>query len=71
MTGVMPLPAVTNRTFAGRAGGNVNSPAGTSRCRIMPLRARCRSWVLTAPPATPFTVTVMSPSRRPGELVTE
>ena len=37
----------------------------------MPLRARRSSWVLTAPPSTPFTVTEMRPSRRPGELVTE
>ena len=58
MTGVMPLPAVTNSTFAGR-GGRQGEVAGRlvqvhEHARRRALRIR---WLLTAPSRTALTVT--------------
>ena len=71
ITGVMPLPAVTNSTLAGATSGSTNSPAAWPRCTSIPARARRTRWVLTAPSGRAVTVTAMQPSSRFAGQVSE
>ena len=67
ITGVMPLPAVTNSSGCSTASGSTNSPAGGASRTSMPRRAwrtRCSD---TNPPGMRLTVMAMRPSRRPRQ----
>ena len=67
MTGVMPLPAVTNRTRSGGRLGQHEVAAGPGRagpaCRAATRRTR---WLLTLPSGIAFTVIVIRPSAPAG-----
>ena len=57
ITGVMPLPAVTNRTLAGRVGGQDELAAAPGRVgRRCPAVARRTRWLLTLPSGIALTV---------------
>ena len=71
ITGVMPLPAVTNRTFAGAGVGSTKSPVGWSSCTTVPGVVRRTRWLLTTPSGIALTVTVMQPSVRCSGEVSE
>jgi hypothetical protein len=59
ITGVMPLPAVRNRTLAGLSGGRVKSPAAWSSMIIVPGVAWCTRCWLTLPSGMALTVIEM------------
>ena len=69
MTGVMPLPAVTNSSFSGTGSGSTNSPAGGPIRSSVPTGVCWASAPDTAPPGT--AVTVMASSGSPGRDVAE
>ena len=71
ITGVMPLPAVTNRTLAGPPAGRTKSPAAWSSCTSVPGRARRTRWLLTLPSGIALTVIAMQPSAAVGGEVSE
>ncbi len=73
ITGVMPQPAVTNRSLvrlADEGGGSTNSPAACSRWISVPGRVCRTRWLLTVPSGTALTVIEMRPSGR-GPWVSE
>ena len=69
ITGVMPEPAVTNRSLP-PSGGSTNSPAACSRWTRVPGREAWTRWLLTTPSGTALTVTEIRPSVR-GPCVSE
>ncbi len=66
MTGVMPLPAVTNSSFSGTGSGSTNSPAGGPIRSSVPTGVRCASAPDTVPPGTAVTVTASTAVVRAG-----
>ena len=71
MTGVTPLPAVTNSSGCSTPPGARTRPVGGASRTTMPRRAWLTRCSDTSPPAMRLTVMAMRPSRRPGSDVSE
>ena len=71
MIGVMPLPALTNRSFSGSACGSTNVPSTPPRRTIDPGRAARTRCDETLPASTSLGVMLMHPSGRSGSDVSE
>jgi len=71
MIGVMPLPALTNRSLAGSGSGRTNVPSMPPSRTIVPGRASRTRKGDTLPPSTSLGVMAMQPSGRPGSDVSE
>ena len=68
ITGVIPLPAVTNSTCCGACAGRWKSPVAWSSWMTVPGRARRTMWLLTLPSGIALTVIAIRPSRRGPEV---
>ena len=62
MIGVMPLPALTKRSFSGSGSGSVKSPSTPPRLTMLPGLPRFTRHGDTTPSSTCFTVMLMKPS---------
>ena len=56
ITGVIPLPAVTNRSFAGGGSGSANSPFGDASRTMVPGSTPLTRWVDRKPSGVALTV---------------
>ena len=67
MTGVIPLPAVTNSILAGGGSGSAKSPLGAARRTIVPGFTPFTRWVDRKPSGVALTVMEMSFLSRPRD----
>ena len=71
MIGVMPLPALMNRSFSGSGSGSTKSPSTPPSETIAPGPPRRTRYGETTPSSTFLTVIEMQPSARSGSEVSE
>ena len=71
MSGVMPLPALTNKIFGGGGSGRAKSPLGAARRTIVPGFTPLTRCVDRKPSGVALTVMVMRLSSRRGTDVNE
>lgn len=71
ITGVIPLPAVMNRTLAGGGSGSAKSPLGAASRTMVPDLTPLTRWVDRKPSGVALTVIVMFVLSRRGIDVNE
>ena len=71
MIGVIPEPALMNRSLSGISSGSTNSPCTPPSDTMIPGRPRLTRYGETVPSSTFLIVIVMKPSGRPGSDVSE
>ncbi len=71
MMGVIPLPALMNRSLSGSGSGNTKSPSTPPSETIMPGRPWRTRYGDTTPASTSLGVIEIQPSRRSGSEVKE
>jgi hypothetical protein len=70
ITGVTPLPATRNSTFAGGGSGITNSPSGSASRTMVPGANPLTRWLESSPSGIARTVMlIVRPLRRGSELI--